>query len=216
MCPFLETIRIENNTWHHLDYHNKRYNRTRQAIYRCQDEEDLAPCIRQALQKEARKLIQNQAGNSGQKHRIRIVYTQSIQSIEITPYKERAIHKLQVVHANELKYPYKSVNRKELDERFVARHPDADDILLCQNGLLTDSWAANLAFFDGTNWFTPKKPLLPGTTRARLLDANVLTERDIHYTEIPQYKQVRLINAMFDFESSPAIACKHIMISHPA
>ena len=56
---------------------------------------------------------------------------------------------------------------------------DKDDILIVKNGLLTDTSIANIALYDGNDWYTPLHPLLKGTKRAELLDKGVLKEKEI-------------------------------------
>jgi 4-amino-4-deoxychorismate lyase len=72
--------------------------------------------------------------------------------------------------------------------------------LIIKNELVTDTSIANIAFFDGEKWLTPKKPLLKGTTRARLLENGEIFEADIDVHTLKNYTQVALLNAMIDFD----------------
>jgi 4-amino-4-deoxychorismate lyase len=65
---------------------------------------------------------------------------------------------------------------------------------------VTDTSIANVAFYKDGLWFTPKKPLLEGTTRARLLNAGKIIEKDIGVKELKNYSKVALMNAMIDFD----------------
>ena len=49
-------------------------------------------------------------------------------------------------------------------------------------------------------WFTPRNPLLKGTTRARLLSVGKIVESDIRVQELRSFSQVALLNAMVDFD----------------
>ena len=71
-----------------------------------------------------------------------------------------------------------------------------DDILIVRRGLLTDTSIANIALFDGKDWFTPKLPLLRGTCRTALIDNGIIKEKDIRPEELSSYSFVRLFNAM--------------------
>ena len=71
-----------------------------------------------------------------------------------------------------------------------------DDILIVMNGLITDTSLSNLVFYNGATWVTPKKPLLKGTCRERLLEEGQITECDIHVNEINRFIGCKLINAM--------------------
>ena len=73
-------------------------------------------------------------------------------------------------------------------------------MLIIRNGLITDTSYANVALFDGANWYTPKVPLLPGTQRAYLLDKGVIIPREIKAVELSQYVLVKLFNAMLNWE----------------
>ena len=66
--------------------------------------------------------------------------------------------------------------------------------------LVTDTSIANIALYNDGLWFTPKKPLLEGTTRARLLNAGKIIEKDIAVEDLNNYSRVALMNAMIDFD----------------
>jgi len=73
---------------------------------------------------------------------------------------------------------------------------ERDDILIVRRGLLTDTSIANIALFDGKDWFTPKLPLLRGTCRTALIDSGIIKEKNIRPEELSSYSFVRLFNAM--------------------
>jgi len=75
-----------------------------------------------------------------------------------------------------------------------------DEILIVQNTLITDTSIANIAFFDGERWLTPKEPLLIGTTRARLLDEQKIFEQDINVADLHKFTAFALMNAMIGFD----------------
>ncbi len=128
-----------------------------------------------------------------------MVYNGRSINIEYLPYQKRVIQTLQLVQADTLEYALKYADRTELDKLFTQKR-NADDILVVQNGLITDSSIANIAFFDGTKWLTPKHPLLKGTTRARLLKEKRLFEEDIHLKDLDRFSGFALMNAMIDFD----------------
>ena len=70
--------------------------------------------------------------------------------------------------------------RGKLNELF-AKKGSCDDVIIVRNGLITDSSYANLIFFDGREWITPKVPLLEGTCRARLLASGKIKTGNIGY-----------------------------------
>jgi len=105
---------------------------------------------------------------------------------------------LQVVIDETLKYPLKYENRDMLNT-LVTQNSHADDILIVQDTKVTDTSIANVAFYDGTSWFTPKTPLLHGTTRARLLDEGKLITKDIFLDSLQNYTKIAIMNAMIGF-----------------
>ncbi len=132
-------------------------------------------------------------------YRCRIIYDAASFAIEYIPYRRRVIRKLQLVRADGLDYALKYADRSALDALFMQKG-DADDILIIKNSLVTDTSIANIAFFDGRRWLTPRHPLLKGTTRARLLDEQKIFESEIHLDDLDKFSHFALLNAMIGFE----------------
>jgi 4-amino-4-deoxychorismate lyase len=130
--------------------------------------------------------------------RCKLVYTDIIESNELLPYTKKMIKKL-ILLESDIEYTYKLADRHELDYLYDKRGA-ADDIIIVKDGLVCDTTIANLAFFDGFKWLTPKKPLLNGTTRQRLLDEGFLSVADIEAKNINNFKQVAIMNALRGFE----------------
>lgn len=132
-------------------------------------------------------------------YRCRVVYDKQNIQINYFPYTKRSVKSLKVIFDDNIEYGHKYENRKAIEKLFSQRE-ECDDILIVKNALITDTSIANIAFFDGENWITPKKPLLMGTTRARLLKEKKLLEKDIRVEDLKTYKKVALMNAMIDFD----------------
>jgi 4-amino-4-deoxychorismate lyase len=179
----LETIKIEDGEVSNLSYHQARCDESRKVLFNSTDRLDLSSLI--------------QAPPKGL-YRCRILYAEKIHSIEYIPYVPKEIHKLKIIASN-LEYDHKYANRDTLNKLLKAQ-PDADDILIEKKGYLTDTTIANIAFYDGKQWFTPEKPLLKGTMRAKLLDEGFLHTRKIKKEEITDYTHVALMNAMIGFK----------------
>jgi 4-amino-4-deoxychorismate lyase len=179
----LETIKIEDGEVSNLSYHQARCDESRKALFHSTDKLDLSSLI--------------QAPPKGL-YRCRILYDEKIHSIEYTPYRPKEIHKLKIITSN-ITYNYKYANREELNTLLQKQH-DADEIIIEKEGYLTDTTIANIAFYDGKQWFTPEKPLLKGTMRAKLLDEGLLHTRKIKKEEITDYTHVALMNAMIGFK----------------
>lgn len=132
--------------------------------------------------------------------RCKLIYDEnSILSVEYFPYKKREIKSFKLVYEDEIEYSKKYLDRKNLDELYLKKD-NADEIIIIKNGFVTDTTIANIAIFDGDNWLTPRKPLLFGTTRARLIENGELIEKDIDVNMLKNSKKIALMNAMIDFD----------------
>ncbi len=130
-------------------------------------------------------------------YRCRIIYEEMIETIEYIPYQPKRIHSFKLIHSD-IDYALKYEDRSEI-ELLLDQKDKADEIIIIKEGLVTDTSIANLCFFDGKQWLTPEHPLLKGTTRQRLLDEKRIVCAKIHYTDIPQYSKIAVMNAMTDF-----------------
>ncbi len=180
-----ETICIQNGSIQHLSYHQARFERSRSALFGDECEPlDLGAIIRPPTGTGILKC--------------RVVYGREILDVEYQTYTPRRIRRLKMVESS-LGYSHKFTDREALDELFE-RRGSADDILIVRDGLVTDTSIANIAFFNGRTWVTPKRPLLRGTTRERLLKSGFLIPRDIRVSEIGTFQKFALLNAMVGFE----------------
>ena len=180
---FLETIKIFNGKVFHLKYHQERYEKVLKK-FNIKEFKNLQDYIK--LQEDGL-------------YRCRLVYTKDNIDVEYLPYTKRKIKKLKLIYNDKITYKYKSTCRDELNNLFNQRE-DADDIIIVKNSFITDTTIANIAFYDGEVWHTPKKPLLEGTTRQRFIDDGKLILSDIDVQTIYRYKKIALLNAMIDFD----------------
>ncbi|WP_187647882.1 aminotransferase class IV family protein [Nitrosophilus labii] len=179
---FFETIKIEDGKVFHIDYHNKRLNKTITDNF--------------GLKKDIK--LQNfiESPPSGL-YRCKIIYDRDILQISYYPYKIREIKKLKLIKSD-IDYSYKYLDRNDIDTLFEKRG-EADDVLIVKEGYITDTSIANIAFFDGKKWLTPKKPLLKGTTRERLLKEQKVFLADIKVKDLKKFEKFALMNAMIGF-----------------
>jgi 4-amino-4-deoxychorismate lyase len=184
MEQYLETIRIEEGRACHLPYHNQRMNETR-AHLGLSDGLDLEAVI-------------GDVSIYQQRTRCRIVYDTEIRSVEFFPYQIRSVKTLRLVEDNQMDYGCKYANRSALNRCFAQRGA-CDDVLIVQNGDVTDTTIANVAFWNGETWFTPSTPLLKGTMRASLLDSHQIQEAKIRVEDLSHFSRLRLFNAMISF-----------------
>lgn len=178
----LETIKIVDGEPLHLDYHQQRVENS----------------LRTLNLKNNFSLNDHLNPPKDGIYRCRVIYNESILKIEYFPYTFSAINSLKLIHCDTIDYSLKYENRDQLNTLFDLRI-DCDDILIVKDSLLTDTSKANVAFFDGSKWFTPATPLLYGTTRARLLDENKIFEKSLHVSDLSNFSKVAVLNALVDF-----------------
>ncbi|MDA9773451.1 aminotransferase class IV [Saprospiraceae bacterium] len=149
-------------------------------------------------------------------YKLRIQYDAdkiAITNVKCHAYKEKAINSLSLAHVRSIEYIHKSEDRTVLDLAYAQRGK-SDDVIIVNNGKLTDTWYCNIALFDGQKWFTPKFCLLPGTMRKRLIEKDILEERDIQFTDLQDYQKVRLFNAMIPWSRKKDIDLKDCFIKN--
>ena len=186
MSRFIESIKLKDGVFYRLNFHQQRLNKAFETFY--PNEEPI---------RVYDSLIQLMIPAEGF-FKCRMVYDTELIETEIIPYVRREIKSLRVVEMNISTVPYKPEDRTSFNEAF-ARRNDCDDVLIFRNGLLTDSSYSNVALYDGNDWFTPKTPLIYGVNRAELLQNGKLIEKDISITDLKQYQQIALFNAMIEF-----------------
>ena len=132
----------------------------------------------------------------------RIVFDEeSILSIEFIPYTLPSIKSLKIVHADDIDYDKKFVDRTNLNILYSKRG-EADDIIISKNGYLTDSYFCNLIFSLNGELFTPDTPLLEGTKRQHLIESGRIKTKSISADDIHLFDGVYLINAMIDLDDN--------------
>ncbi len=197
MFPLLETIKCKDGVLHHLEWHNERFNRARKSYFGVDSSMNLATEIK-IPQWATQGLF-----------RCRITYSEQIEKIEFLPHHYRKTERLKLVEDNSVDYKFKYADRTHLQKLFEKRN-GCDDIIIVKHGSVTDSFTANLVFFDGKNWWTPNTPLLKGTQRARLLHDKIIRSCSITPNDLPKYQTVSLINVMQELDTLPPIPIKNI------
>jgi 4-amino-4-deoxychorismate lyase len=183
---FFETIKIEDGIIFYLEYHQRRYESVLRA-HGIEKFQNLSEFI-QAPQKGL--------------YRCKLIYNCSDTQIETLyfPYTPAMVTTLKLVYDDRIEYAYKSLDRSALENLFDQREM-CDDILIVKNGLLTDTSKANIALFKDGKWWTPKTPLLAGTTRQRLLEEKKIFEADIEVDSIQNFEKLSFMNAMIGFQT---------------
>jgi 4-amino-4-deoxychorismate lyase len=184
MCQYLETIAILNGELLHLPYH----------LHRVAGNSSV----------DIQNFITTHQLPKRDLHKLSIVYDSTkILSGIVVPYTVRNILSFKMIHNNDVDYSKKYADRLVLDT-LVQQKGDCDEILIIQNGLITDTSFSNIIFKSETRWITPKKPLLQGTCRARLLEKGIIEPQNIAISDLEKYSHFMLINAMLDFDETRA------------
>lgn len=192
----VETIRIEKRTLDAIRFHNDRFNRTRKDLFGINAKLDLTEVI----------AIPDNIGNGV--YKCRIIYNESIQRIEFAAYTPRSVNSLKLVSADNIDYSRKYEDRAGL-LALLSGIPE-DDIIIIKNGNVTDASYANLAFFDGEQWFTPDTFLLRGTRREQLLEEGIIHSARITVEDITKFRSCKLINSMMLWQESPVVPIGNI------
>lgn len=194
MYQLFETIKIFNGEIYNVEYHNRRMNNSRNALFGCRDEIDLSVHI-EAPNEFRSGLI-----------KCNVIYSNKIESTKFFRYQMRKINSLKIVECDDIVYDHKFLNRNKLGElKRKNTKSDSQEILIVKNGFITDTSYSNVVLSDGTKWFTPSTPLLKGTKRFSLINSGLIHEEEISLKDVKKFTQIKLINAMIDLDDTTAI-----------
>ena len=183
---FLESIKVKDGEVYNLFYHQQRVNVTFKNFFMGKKVLNLENII-SSIEIPPKDL-----------YKLRVIYNESKCFTEFVPYEIKPISSLQLVTDNSIEYSFKSLERNCLNN--LKKDIKEDEIIIVKNGKITDCSYANLVFWDGKEWFTPKSFLLNGTCRQRLIAEGKIKETEITNQSIFKYEKVGLINAMIDLE----------------
>ena len=186
---FIETLYVKNGNILNLEYHLERMERT--AGY---------------FKFQVPSLEFKVPSSEFKESRIRITYNQyGIKNIEYFPIKKREFKKFKLIEIN-FNYSFKYKNRNIFQKIFKTWNSELktlplniDEFILIKNNLITDTTISNLAFFTGSEWLTPKYPLLKGTKREELIKKGFLKEENIHKSDLKYFKKMAMMNAILGF-----------------
>ncbi len=187
MYQFFESIKLLEGKLHLLDLHSERLNATRNMFFNNIKDID--------LEKELMIPCEKKNGL----FKVKVVYAKYLESVTFDNYTIKDHYKIKLLEKPEIKYDFKFLDRKILQED-LKENADFDDIIFLKNEVFTDATYSNLVFFDGKTWFTPENCLLKGVKRKALLDSGFIKERKILKDDIQSFKKIAFINAMRDFE----------------
>ncbi len=196
MSLFLESIYVKNGVAPLISYHQARYEACLKSHYPKAKSELLSKFLKQAPKDNAI-------------YKLRILYSEKNKTVEFIQYKQKNITSLIAIEDNSLDYQWKYADRRLFD-KLKSKLKSEIDILIVQNGLVTDSSYSNLIFEKKGNLYTPSTPLLKGVQRQYLLDQGIITSRKIPIDTIGEYESIRLINAMQNLNESVKLNIKAI------
>lgn len=183
---FLETICIKNGAVQNLEAHISRMEHT--AAY-FDFSAPALPCLESMLPEAHRD----------KKVKCRVEYREDIYNIEFTTYNPKVIRSLMLIEANDINYSFKFSDRTELNALNNKRE-QYDEVLIVQNGCITDTTYSNVVFRKNNDFFTPNTYLLNGTKRQKLLRELVIQEARITVDNLKEFDYVYFINSMLDIE----------------
>jgi 4-amino-4-deoxychorismate lyase len=181
MSRFIESLAFEGGTYPLIKWHQQRLVETFEAFF---------PKMRPLNLAEILPVI-----DSGDLHKVRLVYDGKNYQTEYASYLRPKIKTIKIVSAKDVDYRFKYEDRSLLSRLYTQRGI-ADDVLICVDGKITDTYYTNVCFWDGQHWYTPHTYLLNGVMRQKLLSESKITEREIKVSEIQNYKKASLINAL--------------------
>ena len=194
----LETIKIENGRICNLEYHNRRFNRSRRDKFGIETSLDLGTAIH----------IPSDLVDGV--FRCRVLYKRDIEKIEFVPHIPFAAGSLKLVFRDDIDYSVKYADR-ELLMRLFEKRGDCDEILIVKNGFITDTSISNIAFRKGQgSWVTPDTPLLNGTMRMHLMETGQITEAPVYLEDLNKFSGAKMINCMMDLENTAMIEMVNI------
>ena len=198
MSLLIESIKLIDGRFCNLLYHERRMIRALDDV--CGVEEEIN------LEKFLSELDVPQKGV----FKCRIVYDEVSKEVEFVPYQPKEIRSLKIVENDRILYEHKYADRDAIDKLYKQKD-GCDDILIVKKGNVTDTSYANIVFRKGKTWYTPWSALLKGTMRQSLLDNNKILTENIQMEDIRNFKTIKLINAMLEFDS-PEIDVSNIVL----
>ncbi len=140
----------------------------------------------------------------------RILYGASVDEIGFQPYACRKVSSLKLVDGGNVDYSQKYADRSAL-LKLTAQKGECDDILIVQNGLITDTSYSNVVLSNHGKYYTPKSYLLNGTCRRRLIAEGKVIPADISVSDLDSYDNLYLINAMISIEDKVTVSVSNIV-----
>lgn len=195
---FVETIKVRDGQFCHLDDHERRARATSLAVFGSPLNWDISGMV--VPENVRRGLV-----------KCRVVYDTAVREVTFVPYTFRRIGSLRLVEDDTVDYSLKSTDRRVLERLFASRE-GCDDVLIVRHGMITDTSFSNVVLEDATGLYTPDTFLLNGTCRRRLLNEGIIRERAIPAVELHRYNRLYLINAMIGLEDNVSLPASAVEV----
>ena len=197
MSLFFETICVRDGEMELLDLHEERMQRARKEKLGLTDPLSL---------RSFRVPVSARKG----KFKCRVEYGETIEHVTFEKYEPIVYERFRMVNADSAEYAHKFIDRSTLLAMLESVSPDG--LIIVKDGFITDSYHANLAFYDGENWYTPRTPLLRGCMREWLVRTGQLASAAIRPTDLSRFTHFRQINSMLGFDESPMMEIDRIAL----
>jgi len=195
MCRWIESIALRNGRFLNLRYHQNRLNNTLL-------EHGGKPFLLLDTLLATHKIPQQGY------YKVRILYSKDrFLQVDLALYQPKVWKRFELVEATHLNYCFKREDRAALDS--LKKEQDVE-IIITQNGSITDTTYSNLIFEKDGEWFTPETYLLKGTQRQILLDTHKIKEAKITQCNLTSFSHFKMINAMMTLSESPTYSIDQI------
>lgn len=187
MYRFIESIKVEDQKAYLIDLHQKRVNETFDHFGNGETSIDVE------------KIFRNLQHDEDGLYKLRISYDLERNfRTQMIPYAISEIDDFQLVENNDLDYSFKYEDRTAFEK--MKAKARTEEIIVVQDGHITDTSFSNLLFLKGKEWFTPTTFLLNGVQRQHLLKTNRIQEAEITLQNIREYSHFQIINSLNDFD----------------
>lgn len=192
MCqyPLFETVAIIDGKIQNIFYHQQRMNNAFIHYFKQDNNFALSEMIN--IPEEYQKGLV----------RCRIDYNTKECQVQFFHYIPKAIKTFQCVYVENFDYQFKYTDRLELEQ---LKQTVCDEIILVNNGFISDCSIGNLLFLKQGKWYSPNHYLLKGTQMSYLLDEQKISLVDIPVEALFDYEQIMVINALNPFDLKRAV-----------
>ncbi|WKS95240.1 aminotransferase class IV [Riemerella columbina] len=144
-------------------------------------------------------------------YKLRILYdTEGVFSTEFQVYQRPVITQFRLVEAPHIQYDLKYANREALLQ--LKSSQPSEEVIITQNGAITDTSFSNLVFLKDDKWYTPETFLLNGVQRQHLLNRQQIQSMAINTGNLPSFSHFKIINAMNELSQSPSYPISQIIL----